>query len=126
MAISYSIYPEQQYVHVIGTGMQTMPEMIAAVDAIAEDPAFNPDYSVLFDLCQGDYTAELQDGDDFVVALKRRMPDFQNKFALVVPQYLHVLAKLYSVLAAVGGFDRMKCFLDINEAKTWCGLRAES
>ncbi|MEN8255434.1 MAG: hypothetical protein ABFR33_08190, partial [Verrucomicrobiota bacterium] len=111
MAISYTIYPERQFVHVIGTGQQTMTEMIDAVDAVAEDPAFKPDYCVLFDLFQGDYTAELQDGDDFVVALKRRMPDFQNKFALIVPQYLHVLAKLYSVLAAVGGFDRMRCFL---------------
>ena len=123
MAINYTIYPEQHYVHVIGTGVQTMSEMIAAVDAVAEDPAFNPDYSVLFDLCRGDYTAELQDGDDFVTALKRRMPDFQNRFALVVPQYLHVLAKLYSVLAAVGGFDRMRCFLNLDDARAWCGLQ---
>ncbi len=100
-----------------------MPEMIAVVDAIAEDPEFNSDYSVIFDLRKANYTAELRDGDDFVSALKRRIPDFQNKFVLVVPKHLHVLAKLYSVLATVGGFDQMKCFLDLDEASDWCGLQ---
>ena len=123
MTISYKIHPQQQYVHVIGVGKQTMGEMIAVVDALAEDLEFNPDYSVIFDLSNGDYTAELQDGDDFVAVLKRRMPYFKNKFALVVPPHLHVLAKLYSVLAAAGGFDRMQCFLDIDQARIWCGLQ---
>ena len=122
MAIDYTIHPEQRYVHVIGTGKQTMPGMIAVVDAVADDPEFNPDYTVLFDLHNGDYTAELRDGDDFVSALKRRMPDFQNLFVLLVPGHLHVLAKLYSILAAAGGFDRMKCTVDVNEALEWCGI----
>jgi hypothetical protein len=120
--IDYTIYPEQQYAHVIGIGKQTMPEMIASVDAVADDPEFNSGYNLIFDLQDGDYTAELRDGDDFVVALKRRMPDFQNLFILVVPKHLHVLAKLYSVLAAAGGFDRMKCTVDMTEAFEWCGI----
>ncbi len=122
MAIDYTILPEQGYVHIMCTGKQTMPEMVEVVDAVADDPAFDSDYCVIFDLINGDYTAELRDGDDFVAALKRRIPDFNNKFALIVPQHLQVLAKLYSVLAAVGGFDRMKCFLDMDEARAWCGL----
>lgn len=122
MAIDYTIYPEPSYVHVIGIGRQTMPEMVAVVDAIAEYPQFDSLYNVIFDLREGNYTAELRDGDDFVAALKRRMEQFQNKFVLLVSPNLHVLAKLYSVLATVGGFDRMKCFLDINKAKAWCGL----
>lgn len=123
MAIDYTIHPEQRYVHVAGIGKQSMPEMIAVVDAVADDPEFHSDYNVLFDLQKGDYTAELRDGDDFVVALKRRIPDFQNLFILLVPKHLHVLAKLYSVLAAAGGFDRMKCTTDMDEALEWCGIR---
>ncbi|MCK4563257.1 MAG: hypothetical protein KAU94_01125 [Verrucomicrobia bacterium] len=123
MEIPYTIYPEQRYVHAVGNGKQTMEEMISVVDAVAEDPRFDSGYSMLFDLRKADYTAELRDGDDFVVALKRRIPDFQDKFALLVPEKLHVLAKLYSVLAAVGGFDRMKCFLDIDKAKAWCDIQ---
>jgi hypothetical protein len=41
MAISYTIYPEQQYAHVIGTGVQTMSGRIATVDDAAEDPILN-------------------------------------------------------------------------------------
>ncbi len=123
MEIPYTIYPEQRYVHAVGNKKQTMAEMISVVDAVAEDPRFDSNYSMLFDLRKADYTAELRDGDDFVAALKRRIPDFQDKFALLVPEKLHVLAKLYSVLAAVGGFDRMKCFLDIDKAKAWCGIQ---
>lgn len=122
MAIDYTIYQEQQYVHIIGTGEQTMPEMIAAVDAVANDPGFNSGYNVILDLRNADYTAELRDGDEFVTALKRLMPDFQNLFVLLVPQHLHVLAKLYSVLAAAGGFERMKCTVDINDALEWCDI----
>lgn len=122
MAIYYTIYPDQHYVHIIGTGTQTMTGMVAVVDAVAEDPLFNSEYCMLFDLLEGNYTAELRDGDDFVSALKRRMPDFQNKIALLVPPHLQTLAKLYSVLATVGGFDRMECFLDCDEAKAWCGI----
>ena len=123
MAIDYTIHPEHRYVHVIGIGKQSMPEMIAVVDAVTDDPGFNPDVNVIFVLQKGDNTAELRDGDDFVVVLKRRMPDFQNPFILLVPKHLHVLAKLYSVPAATGGFDRMKCTTDMNEALEWCGIR---
>ncbi len=123
MAINYTIHAEQRYVHIVGTDRQTMPEMIAVVDAVAEDPDFDSTYPVLFDMRNGDYTAELKDGDDFVVALKRRIPDFDDKFALVVPPHLHVLAMLYSVLAATGGFDRMKCFTNLNKALEWTGIQ---
>lgn len=122
MAIGYTIHPEERYVHVVGIGHQNMADMTAVVDAVVDDPAFSPRYNVIFDLREGDYTAELQDGDDFVKALKRRMPDFQNHFILLVPQHLHVLAKLYSVLAKAGGFNRMKCSLDLDEALEWCGI----
>jgi hypothetical protein len=103
-----------------------MPDMIAVVDAVAEDPDFDSSYSVIFDLLKGDYTAELRDGDDFVKALRRRMPDFQNRFALLVPKHLHALGRLYCVLAAVGGFDRANCFTDSKEAKAWCRITTDT
>ena len=126
MPLQYEINPADETVHVIGTGMLLMPEMIAVVDEVAEDPAFHPDFCMLFDLRDGDYNAELRDGDAFVAALKRRMSNFQNRFALIVPPHLHFLAKLYSVLAEVGGFDQMKCFTDMDEARKWCGCQNNS
>ena len=120
--LSYIIHTAERTVHVIGIGQLKMPEMIAVVDAVADDPAFCSKFCVLFDLSHGDYRAELSDGDSFVKALMRRKEFFENKFALIVPEHLHFLAKLYSVLAATGGFDRMKCFTDFNTAREWCGL----
>jgi hypothetical protein len=96
--------------------------MIDVVDVIAGDPSFCSEFCVLFDLRDADYRAELSDGEAFVTALMRRKDFFQNKFALIVPEHLHFLAKLYSVLAATGGFDRMQCFTDIEAARKWCEL----
>jgi hypothetical protein len=122
MTIQYMIYHDTGYVHITGIGPQTMPEMIVIVDRLANDPDFNPSYNVIFDLRRGSYTGELSDRDDFVNALKRRIADFQSHFILLVPGNLHMLAKLYSVLAAAGGFDRMKCTTDLDEAYQWCGV----
>jgi hypothetical protein len=126
MAINYTLHSTERYVHIEAIGPQTMPDMIAVVDAVADDPNFESGYSVIFDLLKGDYTAELRDGDDFVQALKRRIPDFQNRFALIVPKHLHALGKLYSILAALGGFNRMNCFVDPDEARTWCGIGSDT
>ena len=123
MAIDYVIHTDRKYVHVKGTGQQRMPGMIAVVNDIVSDPEFLPDYNVIFDLHEGGYTAELNDGNDFVAALKLRMADFRSLFILVVPASLLPLAKIYSVLAATGGFDRMKCTTDLHTALEWCGVR---
>lgn len=122
MALRYEIDPVAAHVRLVGTGPLTMPAMLAAVEAIATDPRFESRFTVLFDMRDADYTAELSDGDAFVTTLKRRQADFQNRFAILVPAHLHFLARLYSVLATAGGFDRMQCFTDLQEAQAWCGL----
>jgi hypothetical protein len=120
MPLRYDIAPAETHVRITGTGSLTMPEMIAVVNAVAEDPRFNSHYTVIFDISNAEYTAELSDGEAFVAVLKRRMNDFKNRFALLVPQHLQFLAKLYSVLASTGGFDRMQCFTELKEAEAWC------
>jgi hypothetical protein len=120
--LTYTIYPESRMVHVIGIGQLKMPAMVDIVDDIAENPEFHSEFCVLFDLRDADYRAELSDGEDFVKGLMRRKEFFQGKFALLVPEHLHFLAKLYSVLAATGGFDRMKCFTDITATCEWLGF----
>lgn len=99
-----------------------MPAMIEVVETVAEDPAFCSDYSVLFDLSNADYMAELSDGDAFMKVLLKRKEQFQNRFALLVPDHLLFLAKLYSVLARTGGFDRMASFTEPQQARDWCGI----
>jgi hypothetical protein len=106
----------------IGTGRLTMPEMIAVVDQIADDPRFRSDFPVLFDIRDAEYTAELNDGNEFVAALDRRESAFQKRFALVVPPSLQLLGTLFCLLAQVKGVDRMKCFTDMRDANEWIGL----
>lgn len=108
---------------ITGIGQVKMPEMIRAVDAVAEDPRFTAGCAVIFDLRGANYTADIDDGTAFVDVLRRRMAIFQGGFALVVPENLHGLARLYTVLARVGGYERMQCFLQIDEARAWCAAR---
>jgi len=122
MGMRYEIDQAVANVRIIGTGHLSMPEMISVVDAVAEDPRFCSNFTVIFDIRNANYTAELNDGDAFVAALKRREVNFQNRFALVVPESIHILAKLFCLLAQVSGIDRMQCFTDIGEARKWCGI----
>ncbi len=122
MGIRYSIDPSRALVQVIGRGRITMTEMTAAIDQIADHPQFRSDFPVVFDIRDAEYTAEINDGNEFVAALDRRESAFQKRFALVVPQSLQVLATLFCLLARVKGVDRIRCFIDMREAHEWIGL----
>ena len=123
MPLSHDIDAATGTVRIAASGRVTMPEMVAAVDRVAEDPRFGSGFAVVLDLRKADYTAELEDGNAFVAALRRREADFQGRFALLVPERLHVLATLFCLLADTAGVDRMKCFRDEAEAELWCGAK---
>jgi hypothetical protein len=122
MGVSYEIDTSRAHVRITGSGKVTMPEMIAAVDRVAEDQRFRSDFGVILDLRLADYTAELNDGNAFVSALRRREQNFQNQFVLLVPNSLHILGSLFCLLAETSGVDRMKCTTDSKQASAWCGL----
>ena len=121
MGIHYNINASQARVEAVGSGKLTMPEMIAAVDEIAADARFHSGFSVVFDIQDAQYTAALDDGNAFVAALERRAGNFQKRFALVVPESLHVLGRLFCLLAQVKGIDRIQCFTDLAAAREWSG-----
>ena len=123
MPLKYDVDPDRAHVTVVGNGDLAMSEMIAVVERVAEDRRFRPHFSLIFDLRNADYAAELTDGDAFAEVLRRRRDDFEGEFALLVSENLHFLARLYCVLASLGGFPRMHCFTDIEEARTACGLQ---
>ncbi|MCE9614285.1 MAG: hypothetical protein K8T26_08415 [Lentisphaerae bacterium] len=120
MALHYEIDPPAGRVQIVGQDVVTMTGMIAIVEAVASDARFRPHYTVLFDLRHARYTAELRDGDALAAVLKLKKNDFQNRFAVVVSPSLHILAKLYCLLADMAGFDHIQCFTDFAEAETWC------
>jgi hypothetical protein len=120
MGLTYNIDASAMQVRIVGSGPLTMAQMLAVVDRVAEDPLFRSLYTVIYDIRRVDYTAQLEDGDAFAAALKHREASFQKRFAIVVPEYLHVLARLYCLVASVAGVDRLKCFTEMEEAVTWC------
>ena len=120
MRLSYDIDPSAAQARITGHGQLTMAQMLAVVDQVAEDARFRSHYTVVYDIRDVDYAAQLDDGDAFATTLKRREANFQNRIALVVPESLHLLARLYCVVARVAGVDRIQCFTDMEEALTWC------
>lgn len=123
MGLHYTIDTAAAHVRITGTGPLSMPEMTAAVDQVAADPRFDSHFSVILDIRDAHYTAQLNDGDEFVAALRRREADFQNLFVLVVPDSLHFLGTLFCLLAKASGVDRMRCFTSIEEALESCASR---
>ena len=65
MGLRYEIDLAAARVQIIGTGRLSMPAMIAVVDEVAMDPRFCTHFTVIFDIRNADYTAELNDGDAF-------------------------------------------------------------
>lgn len=105
---------------ITGNGAVTMAGMIAFVEQVAADPRFRPQYTVILDLRRADYAADFEDGEKLAASLKRRRTDFQNKFAVVVADELYLLGKLYCVMSRMGGFEKLQCFKDLDQARAWC------
>ena len=126
MPVDYDIHPEELHVRVVGMEKVTMAKMIALFDQIAEDPCFHSHFTVLVDLRAARYTAELADGDALASVLRQKRTDFQNRLALVVPQSLHLMARLYCSLVHLGGFDLIHCFTEIEQAEQWCRATSQS
>ena len=121
MALTYEIDKQVERARITGTRKVTMSSMIDVVQQVADDPGFSSHFTVIFDLREAEYTAELSDGDALAAVLRQKTDRFLNRFAVVVPESLHFLARLYCALTGLAGFDKIKCFTDMAEAERWCG-----
>jgi len=97
-----------------------MSAMIGIIQQVSTDPHFRSHFTVTLDLRSATYTAELADGDALATVLKQKKKDFQNRFAVVVPESLHIMAKLYCLLTSMSEFDKIQCFTSMDEAQEWC------
>ena len=122
MPLTYEITQRDAHVRIIGTQAVSMPSMIAVVERVAADPRFQSHFTVIFDLQDARYTAELDDGDELAAVLRQKRNDFQNKFAVVVPESLGFMARLYCLLGNMAGFDKIRSFTDMEEAEKWCEM----
>lgn len=102
------------------TGSVSMSEMITTIRGIPADSRFRPEFTVTLDIRKAAYTAELADGDLLSGVLREKRNEFQNRFAVVVPESLHFMARLYCALTKLGGFEKIQCFTDMDAAREWC------
>ena len=123
MALGYDIVAEPPQVRVVGRGEVSMSAMITIIGQVVADPRFHSHFTVTLDLRTATYTADLADGDALASVLRQKKTDFQNRFAVVVPESLHFLARLYCALAVIGGFDRIQCFTNMAQAQEWCRVQ---
>jgi len=126
MSLEYTIDPKEGLVHIQGVGELSMPAAIAIFEKIAADTHFQSHFRVLFDVRLARYTAELSDGDELVAVLRKKDRAYQNKVAVVVPEFLHVIAKLYCLLSITAGFDRIMTFTELDQAKAWLSGSSET
>ena len=120
MGLGYAIVDEAPQVRVVGAGAVSMSGMIAIFQEVAEDPCFHSHFTATFDLRKAKYRAELADGDILSAVLNQKRTDFQNRLAVVVPESLQLLARLYCALTSLGGFDKIQCFTSMEKAQEWC------
>jgi hypothetical protein len=119
MNFQYRIEPDHKMVIVTPTGRPDFPSSVDAIRAVVSDPAFGPDFGVLCDFREVQYTpsiAELLDVGNFLA-----MPGILkgHKIALVVSSDSHFsLAGLLAKIANTWGTN-IAAFRRIDEAKEW-------
>lgn len=104
-------------VRVVADGPIDFRSTVDAMQAVAADPDFNPDFHVLVDLRRMEYapsTSDLFNIRDTLFGLQYK---FQGGVTLVVSPATLYLARLVCILASAAGF-KMTALTDIGEAES--------
>jgi hypothetical protein len=120
MPVTYSLDPKRRLVLNVGTGVLTDADMCETQARMIADPAFNRDYSQLFDLTgvtevklTTNYLREMARATAFAPGVRR---------ALVVKQdLLFGLSRMYQAFLGEGG-EGFQVFRTRAEADAWVAL----
>jgi hypothetical protein len=119
MPYTHEIDPGERIANVVARGAIDFDESVAALRALADDPAFRPEHRVLADFRGVTYTPSLRDLQGFLAAFKLVRRAFQGRTALVVSGWLHLsLARTACALASLVRFE-MSAFDDPARARVW-------
>ncbi len=121
MPFSYVIAARDRLARVKGEGPIDLGACISAIETLATDPDFDPDYKALVDLRTIDFEPSNTDLQGIASFLGARCKSRQERTAVVVPQRMLGAGRIVTVLAEVAGF-RMKMFTDWDAAQRWLGI----
>ncbi|MEI6149128.1 MAG: hypothetical protein WCS01_08550 [bacterium] len=122
MAIDYMITPSGDQVRVVGTGVLTTRDFIAAVERIHSDPRCLPESSALIDLRDATYEPKDQaEVIDIATALEAFRSVLNNNIAIVARRSTIFFAELFSAHVRAATHVGVRVFTDLGAAVAFCG-----
>src|SRR5258708_16593245 len=118
MPTSYKIDKARRLVLSEGSGLLTMPDLLAHQDKLASDPDFSADYSQLYDLTQ---VTDVEITPNDVRRLAQRSVFLPNarRAVLVSSDVVFGLSRMFEVFRESLGETGIRVFRDRAEALAW-------
>ena len=124
MEFVFSISPVEEHVHVTGCGNVDVAACLSLLRRLTTDPAFRPHFSILIDAREVSYTplraADLVEVADALSAWRDR---FTGPIAVLTRGATLLAAEALATLVRVPGHIRMRVFVDLIAAASYCELR---
>ncbi len=119
MACEFAFRDRDRRIQVTARGQVDFRESLAAGVALTKRPDFQPDYNVLVDVREIEFSPSAPEIEDFGRALARFKESFQGRIAVLVEGLLMFgLARMTCSVAEANGFP-MRPFTDLEEACAW-------
>jgi hypothetical protein len=115
---TYEISPEDQVAYVTISGPVDLCSTIRMMGELAKDPAFRPDYKVVVDATDMEYSPSLGELRVIAWALGHEKGAFRNKVAVIRGARSQALQHLYKSFTRMAGFA-LGLFPDKPSAMQW-------
>lgn len=121
MKYSYNILDENQLTFIIPSGRYSLKDIKSLITLVVSDPDYNPDYNVLLNLREVNYTpvvSKIIEISEFIVTMKQ---SFRAKTAIITKsELMYQMFKLSAHYTSKQGLQT-NIFKDMDIAKEWLG-----
>ena len=118
---SYNILDENQLTFIIPSGRYSLKDIKSLITLVVSDPDYNPDYNVLLNLREVNYTpvvSKIIEISEFIVTMKQ---SFRAKTAIITKsELMYQMFKLSAHYTSKQGLQT-NIFKDMDIAKEWLG-----
>jgi len=118
MPFTYEISPEDQVAYVTISGPVDLRSTIRMMGELGKDPAFSPDYKVVVDATNMEYSPSLGELRVIAWALGHEKSAFRDKVAVIRGARSQALQQLYKTFTRMAGFA-LALFPDKPSAMQW-------
>jgi hypothetical protein len=115
---SYSVSPQEEVAYVTVSGPVDLRSTIRMMGELGKDPDFRPDFKIVVDATDMEYSPSLGELRVIAWALGHEKHSFRNKVAVVRGARSQALQQLYNSFARMAGFA-LGLFPDVPSAMRW-------